>query len=89
MFEAGKVQASRLGLVKFCNFSPSASPSLQKNFDRLNGLLNDFGRDERTSTLKRSTTPAVATCTAIYTFKAQSPRLVDHLRSCFYPDFTL
>uniref|UniRef100_A0A0M3ITD6 DAD domain-containing protein n=1 Tax=Ascaris lumbricoides TaxID=6252 RepID=A0A0M3ITD6_ASCLU len=26
------------------NFRPSASPALQKNFDRFDGLLNDFGR---------------------------------------------
>uniref|UniRef100_A0A0N5AHA2 SH3 domain-containing protein n=1 Tax=Syphacia muris TaxID=451379 RepID=A0A0N5AHA2_9BILA len=55
-------------------YVPSASPSLQKNFDRLNGLLNNFGREKRCTTPKRCVTPAVTTCTAIYSFKAQNPR---------------
>ncbi|VDM48804.1 unnamed protein product [Toxocara canis] len=57
-------------------YIPSASPALQKNFDRFDGLLNDFGRDGR-----RSTTPAwtatptiIATCTALFSFRAQSAR---------------
>uniref|UniRef100_A0A915B5Z7 SH3 domain-containing protein n=1 Tax=Parascaris univalens TaxID=6257 RepID=A0A915B5Z7_PARUN len=56
-------------------YVPSASPALQKNFDRFDGLLNDFGHDSGRSVTPTRITPAlIATCTALYSFRAQSAR---------------
>uniref|UniRef100_A0A914R5A6 SH3 domain-containing protein n=1 Tax=Parascaris equorum TaxID=6256 RepID=A0A914R5A6_PAREQ len=56
-------------------FSFLSSPALQKNFDRFDGLLNDFGHDSGRSVTPTRITPAlIATCTALYSFRAQSAR---------------
>ncbi|VDK46222.1 unnamed protein product [Anisakis simplex] len=59
-------------------YVPSASPALQKNFDRFDGLLSEFGQSDhrRATTPSFATTPhqVIATCTALYSFKAQSAR---------------
>uniref|UniRef100_A0A1I7WMT9 SH3 domain-containing protein n=1 Tax=Heterorhabditis bacteriophora TaxID=37862 RepID=A0A1I7WMT9_HETBA len=50
-------------------YIPSISPALQKNFDRFEGLFNDFGLKETTP----PRTASVRTATAIYKFTAKSP----------------
>ncbi|VDK83500.1 unnamed protein product [Litomosoides sigmodontis] len=55
-------------------YVPSASPALQKNFDRFNGLINEFGRPKRTTTPQPISQPEVTSCTALFSFKAINPK---------------
>lgn len=60
-------------------YLPSAAPALQKNFDRFEGLLNDYGKDNSpapSSGRSRSPGPVIRTATAVYKFIPKSPRLV-------------
>ncbi|EJD75171.1 hypothetical protein LOAG_17631 [Loa loa] len=55
-------------------YVPSASPALQKNFDRFSGLINEFGRSERATTPQTLPQTEITTCTALFSFKAVSPK---------------
>ncbi|CAG9532589.1 unnamed protein product [Cercopithifilaria johnstoni] len=55
-------------------YVPSAFPALQKNFDRFSGLINEFGRPERATTPQTMSQPEIMTCTALFSFKAISPK---------------
>uniref|UniRef100_A0A915PRF3 SH3 domain-containing protein n=1 Tax=Setaria digitata TaxID=48799 RepID=A0A915PRF3_9BILA len=55
-------------------YVPSASPALQKNFDRFSGLINEFGRPERAITPQAMLQSEIMTCTALFSFKAASPK---------------
>uniref|UniRef100_A0A0R3RWQ5 SH3 domain-containing protein n=1 Tax=Elaeophora elaphi TaxID=1147741 RepID=A0A0R3RWQ5_9BILA len=51
-------------------YVPSASPALQKNFDRFSGLINEFGRPERATTPQAIPQPEITICTALFSFRA-------------------
>ncbi|MCP9265830.1 Sorbin and SH3 domain-containing protein 1 [Dirofilaria immitis] len=53
---------------------PSASPTLQKNFDRFSGLINEFGHPERANTPQTIPQFEITTCIALFSFKAVSPK---------------
>ncbi|VDK62143.1 unnamed protein product [Onchocerca ochengi] len=55
-------------------YVPSASPALQKNFDRFSGLINEFGRLERAATPQTISQSGITTCTALFPFNAVSPK---------------
>ncbi|EJW88081.1 SH3 domain-containing protein [Wuchereria bancrofti] len=55
-------------------YVPSASPALQKNFDRFSGLINEFGLPERVTTPQTMSQTEITTCTALYPFRAVSPK---------------
>lgn len=63
-----------LGLINDYIFRPSDSPALQKNFDRFSGLINEFGRPERASKPQTVSKSEITTCTALFSFKAISPK---------------
>ena len=54
----------------------SAVPSLQKNFDRFEGLMNDYGKEASPAPSSgRSRSPApIKTATVVYKFVPNSPR---------------
>ncbi|TMS39393.1 hypothetical protein L596_005926 [Steinernema carpocapsae] len=55
-------------------YIPNATPALQNNFDRFEGLINEYDRSATPSSRRSATAQPVQTCTALYRFDGMSAR---------------
>ncbi|KAK0399524.1 hypothetical protein QR680_003091 [Steinernema hermaphroditum] len=55
-------------------FIPNATPALQNNFDRFEGLINEYDRSATPSSRRSATAQPLQTCTALYRFDGMSAR---------------
>uniref|UniRef100_A0A1I7YJ61 PDZ domain-containing protein n=1 Tax=Steinernema glaseri TaxID=37863 RepID=A0A1I7YJ61_9BILA len=55
-------------------FIPNATPALQNNFDRFEGLINEYDRSATPSSRRSATAQPLQTCTALYRFDGLSAR---------------